>query len=190
MPVAIAGFLGSLSPVVSLHISLSVGGHCRVLWAAIAGFLGSLSPFCLPSSPFCHCLPSSPFIYPYPWVPGSVGGHCRVPGLPVSLCLPSSPFRNPYPWVAIAGFLGSLSPFVSLHLSLFAGGHCRVLWVSMKRRGASGLQITLSLSAGSKVGVVVVVVVVAVAVVVVVVVAVVVIVVVVVGSNRIKRSGI
>ena len=128
MPVAIAGFLGSLSPVVSLHMSLSVGGHCRVLWVAIARFLGSLSPF----------------------------------------CLPSSRFRNPYPWVAIAGFLGSLSPFVSLHLSLFAGGHCRVLWVSMKRRGASGLHVTLSLSAGSKVGVVVVV----------------------VGSNRINRSGI
>ena len=61
------------------------------------------------------------------------GSHCRVPGLPVSLhlpsyipirgwplpgswapCLPSSPFIYPYPGVAIAGFLGSLSPFVSV----------------------------------------------------------------------------
>ena len=86
---AIAGFLGSLSPFVSLHlpsISLSAGGHCRVprltvslrlplyiiySWVAIAGFLGSLSPFVSPH------------------ISLSVGGHCRVPGLPVSLCLPS-----------------------------------------------------------------------------------------------------
>ena len=109
---AIAGFLGSLSPFVSLHlpsISLSAGGHCRVPRLTVS---------------------LSPFIYHL-----SVGGHCWVLGLPVSLCLPSyipirgwplpgswapclplSPFIYPYPWVGIVGFLGAhrllLSPFI------------------------------------------------------------------------------
>ena len=144
MWIPFVGFLGTLSPFVSLHV-----GFC---W--VTGLLVSL---CLPScelllpgswapcpclSPLCPfmrvpCLGLSLFI----WVPfagflstlslvsacllGSLG---PVPEHPVSACLPSCGFLLrgswapclrlspifPFMWVPFAGLLGSLSPLVSL----------------------------------------------------------------------------
>ena len=127
MRVAFAGFLGFLSPLVSLH----VGSYCRVpellvsaclplspfMWVAFAGLLVS---HCLPSPGFLLRLcPLCGFLSPGSWAPClrlspfvsvQVGSFCRVPGHLVSACVPSSPFT----WVPFAGFLGSLSPPVSL----------------------------------------------------------------------------
>ena len=134
--VAFAGFLGVLSPFVSLCLPLSPFVSLSFMRVAFAGFLGVLSPFVsLHVGGLCRvpgrlCLPLSPLVFLhvgglcrvteglaflcFPWSPfvsPHVGGLClcRVPGRPVSICLPLSLFM----WVAFAGFLGVLSPFVS-----------------------------------------------------------------------------
>ena len=126
--VGVVGFLGSevvLSPVVSLLVSLHVGGGCWLVWSASWALKWS----CLPLSPVVSgCLPSCGG-----WVlVGVVGflGSEVVLSPVVSHCLRLSPFMWGACWLvwsavwALKWSCLPLSPVVSLHV----GSGCWLVW--------------------------------------------------------------